>query len=461
MKKVSTTLILLNSVAIPFSGLAISILSTAVSATEQLDVENLQRQIREEKQRLDVMKWQLERLVSQSEENLPITPQPSLNTRQLMAAEGRSDPYRDDSFKKSMPLIGSPWRFSFGGYAKTDLIHDFSGTGNKRQLVLGQIPVDDNPSEGSFTHLQVSETRFHFESRNTDTSHENSLFIEFDFFDESNPSSARLRHAYYRYGNLLAGQTWTLLSELRQLPLLLDFAAGDSILGGRTQQIRWTEQSKDKTFGWAVALEKFDDGSIYNPASLAGEARSDFPRLTSGFTKHWDRVMWSNGVAITQLRFDGASGVGNVEEVAYTATSAGRVYLDGNEGNWFGFGFGYASGAITDIITFANAGIPNAAIDADGELDLAEAWNTQLGLHWLWSQTLSSNFSYAYTKMTDVPDAFDPDLLRVGWALHANLMYQYDDQLSLGVEVMHGERENVSGRDGDAQRIQFSTFYYF
>ena len=383
------------------------------------------------------------------------------NNRQLLAGEGRDDPYLDERFTKSMPLLGSPWRFSFGGYAKTDLIHDFSGTGNKQQFVLGQIPVDGSPTEGSYSHMQVSETRFNFDMRNSESPHDNSLFLEFDFFDESNKTSTRLRHAYVRYGKLLAGQTWTLLSELRQLPLLLDFAAGDSILGGRTQQLRWTNHSDDQTFGWAVALEKFDDSGIYNPTALSGEARSDYPRLASGFTKLWDRVEWSTGVALTQLRFDGANGVVSPTELAYTATTAGRVYLDSNKINWFGFGFGYQSGSITDVITFANAGVPNAAIDANGNLDLAKAWNTQLGLHWKWNSQYSSNVSYAYAKITDVPAAFEPDWIRIGSAIHANLIYKYDKQLALGIEIMHGERENVSGRDGDAQRIQFSTFYYF
>lgn len=251
------------------------------------------------------------------------------------------------------------------------------------------------------------------------------------------------------------------MSELRQLPLLLDFAAGDSILGGRTEQIRWTEQSKDKTFGWAVSLENFNDNAIYNPNNISGQARSDFPRLATGFTKLWDKVVWSNGVALTQLRFDGSDNVKDVTELAYTVSSAGRVYLDDVKGNWFGFGLGYQSGSITDVITYANAGNPNAAIGVDGKLDLATSWNTQLGLHLVWSDNLSSNFSYAYSDIIDAPEVFDPDWIQEGDAFHANLIYKYDTQLTLGFEVMHGQRENFSGSDGDAQRIQFSTFYYF
>lgn len=438
-------------------------ISVPALSSESSGYQQLEEQITQERKRLDLLESQLSELKVQGQAASPTSEtsgeEPKL--RQLLAAEGRGDPYLDENFSKSVPLFGSPWRLSFGGYAKTDLIHDFSGTGNKQQFVLGQIPVDDTPSEGSYSHMQVSETRFHFDMRNTKSGHENSVFIEFDFFDEVNKSSARLRHAYVRYGKLLAGQTWTLLSELRQLPLILDFAAGDSILGGRTQQLRWTEHTKDKTLGWAVALEKFDDSAIYNPTDLAGVARSDFPRLSTGMTKLWEWVEWSNGISLTQVRFDGFEGIDDSQELAITATTAGRVYLDASKGNWFGFGFGYQKGSTNDVITFANAGVPNAAIDASGDIELTRGWNTQLGLHLEWNKELSSNFSYAYAKITDVPSAFDPDWIRKGSALHANLLYKFDQQLSVGAEIMHGDRQNVSGRNGDAQRIQFSTFYYF
>ncbi|WP_144062430.1 hypothetical protein [Simiduia agarivorans] len=425
----------------------------------QTNVDALERQLLEERARLDALEAQLNALRNGNEHgDRPSAPAAVETPRQLIAAEGRGDPYADAAFNKSTPLFGSPWRFSFGGYAKTDVIHDFSGTGSKRQFVLGQIPVDNNPPEGSYSHIQVNETRFHFESRNTESEYENSVFLEFDFFDESTPSNLRLRHAYARYGKLLVGQTWTLLSELRQLPLMIDFAAGDSILGGRTQQIRWTEHSKDKSLGWAIALEKFNDAAIYNPFNLPGEARADFPRVATGVTKLWDQFEWSNGVAVTQVRFDGPVGD---SALAVTATSAGRVYLNEAKNNWFGFGVGYVNGSIDDVITYGNAGVPNAVIDADGKLELAKGWNTQLGLHMTWSSTLSSNFSYAHADLTDVPDGFEADWIRKGSAFHANLMYRFDSQLTVGVEVMTGVRENVSGRDGDAQRIQFSTFYYF
>ena len=137
------------------------------------------------------------------------------------------------------------------------------------------------------------------------------------------------------------------------------------------------------------------------------------------------------------------------------------MYLDRSNQNFLGLGFGYTSGAVTDVITFANGGVPNAVIQSDGDLDVAEAWNTQVGMHWRWNPMFSSNISYAYTRLTRVPELFDPDLIREGYSWHANLIYHYNDVIIAGFEYMYGNRENVSGRDGDAQRVQFSLFYYF
>lgn len=384
---------------------------------------------------------------------------------QLLAGEGRSDPYADNDFAKSVPLFGSDWRLGFGGYAKVDLLYDFSGTGNDKEFVLATIPVDGDPPLGSYYNLQARETRFHFETRNTASKYaKDRFYLEFDFFDDNqSPTTVRLRHAYFEYGRLLAGRTWTLLTELRALPLFLDFAAGDSILGGRTVQIRWTTIADSQDFGWAVAVEKFNDGAIYNPSDLAGEARADLPRLTGGFTRIWPRVVWSVGAAVTQLRFDGdgAQGVGDDTDAAYTVTTAGRVYVDDSKQNYLGYSVGYQSGSITDVIVYANGGVPNAAIDAEGNLEIAKAWNTSLGLHWTWSQTYSSNFGLAYAELTDTPELFDPDFISTGWSFHGNLIYKHDERLSAGLEYMYGVRENVSGSDGDAQRLQFSLFYYF
>ena len=379
-----------------------------------------------------------------------------------LAAEGRNTPLVDEDFPKSVPLFGSDLRFSFGGYAKADIIRDFSGTGDESQFVLATIPVNGNPQPGSYSHYQIRETRFHFDVRDTREGYPDSRFyLEFDFFEGDNISNPRLRHGYFQYGKLLVGQTWTTMTELRQLPFILDFAAGDSLLGGRTRQIRWIGDEDGKPWTWSVALESFDDTSIANPFDAEGVARANWPRFVGVVSKPWDGGVITAGLAASELRFDGAGSLGNSTKWGYTGTVAGRMYLDDVNAAYLGLGIGYSSGGVTDILTFANGGVPNALLDENYELQMTEGWNGQVALHWPWTPSWSSNLSYAYARLTSVPVGLEPDLIREGWAVHANLIYRYDERITAGFEYMYGYRENIDGQNGDADRIQFSLFYYF
>ena len=178
-------------------------------------------------------------------------------------------------------------------------------------------------------------------------------------------------------------------------------------------------------------------------------------------SKPWDGGVITAGFAASELRFDGAPSLDNSTKWGYTSTLAGRLYLDEANEAYLGVGLGYSLGGVTDILTFANGGVPNALLDENYDLQLTEGWNAQIALHRPWSPRWSSNVSYAYARLTTIPDGFDPDLIREGWAVHANLIYRHDERLTAGFEYMYGYRENVDGQHGDADRIQLSLFYYY
>ncbi len=381
-----------------------------------------------------------------------------------LAPLGRGEQLNDPNFKKSVPLFGSDYRFSLGGYAKTDLIFDFDGVGDPYQFLLNEIPVNDSPQGGSYSKLQIRESRTNLEIRNMASPYKiDKFYLEFDFWDGRDNTNFRLRHAYMQFGQLLAGRTWSIITELRALPLILDFAAGDAILGGRSEQIKW---DGDKIFGavdWAVGLEAYDDTRILTPESLDGHglARANAPRLSGGLSYPWDHGVFSVGGAVNEVRFDGAKGYGSESDVGWTAVLGGRVYLDQDNRNFLGFNAGYTDGTVADIIAFANAGTPNAALDENGNLDLAEGWNANMGMHLDLPGKFSSNFHLAYTKLEEIPALFPLDEMAEAWAGHANLIYDVDPRFRVGMEYMWGEKKIVSGDDGDASRLQFSTFYYY
>jgi opacity protein-like surface antigen len=369
---------------------------------------------------------------------------------------------RDDSFLKSVPLFGSDWRFSFGGYVKLDVITDFDGTGDRFQFTTATIPVDgasNSPQPGGYTQVHAKESRFNFEvRRDIENAPLTKVFFEMDFWDESS-YSPRFRHAYFQYGNLIVGQTWTTLSELRSLPFLIDFAYGDALYGGRTAQVRWQQPVNDR-FSWAVALEDYDSGGIENPNALAGTARSWTPLLAARGTYDIGRALFTLGGSLAQLRWDGDSGVSDDQALQWALVFGTRIYLDRNRRHYFGLDASFGDGTARNIISLAEGSVPGAVLGPDGSLHTLYAWSVAPALHFQLTKNISANLAYAWSHV-ESSSLRMPDEMEGGGAAHVNLIYDLTDRLRFGGEYMIGTRENVNGADGQAQRIQFMSMYSF
>lgn len=369
--------------------------------------------------------------------------------------------FSDNGFAKSVPMFGSDWRLSFGGYVKLDVLHDFDGTGDKYQFITPTIPVEGapGPEEGSYTTIHARESRFNFEVRNAREGLPfNKAFLEMDFFDEDN-TVARLRHAYVQWGNLVAGQTWTTLTIQQQLPFLLDFAYGDALYGGRNAQLRW-EQKIDDNWSWAAAIEDWADDAVSNPYDLSGVARSEWPLFALRGNYAWARGTISLGTSLAQVRWDGTDGVGDDSEISWGVVGGGRLYLDSENKHYLGIAGSYSHGTIVNTINLAEGGAVNALLRPDGTFDLLKSWNAHIALHYEFSRQWSTNWSAAYGG-TNPDETLFPDAIAGSGAGHANLIWNIAPEFLVGIEYMIGQRENANDLDGTAQRIQFSTMYSF
>ncbi|MEE4264067.1 MAG: hypothetical protein V2I56_15370, partial [Desulfobacteraceae bacterium] len=286
----------------------------------------------------------------------------------------------------------------------------------------------------------------------------NKGFLEMDFFDLKN-TAPRLRHAYVQWGNLLAGQTWTTLTVLSQLPFLLDFAYGDALYGGRAAQLRW-DQKVDNNWSWAAAIEDWPDNAVGNPYNVPGTARAEWPLFALRGNYTWGRGTVSLGTSLAQVRWDGTGGIGDDSELSWSVVGGGRWFLDAKKRNYLGFGGSFGKGASSNQINLIEGGAVNALLEPDGSLDLLRGWNAHLALHYEFSQHWSTNWSVAYGG-TNPNETLFPNALRASGSAHANLIYHFTPEFLIGGEYMIGQRENANGADGTAQRIQFSTMYSF
>ncbi|BDD01874.1 DcaP family trimeric outer membrane transporter [Persicobacter psychrovividus] len=365
------------------------------------------------------------------------------------------------NFPGAWKLPGTDMYMKFGGYFRLDAIYDLTGAGSRNQLLMGQIPVHGTPAAnaGPFFNMHLRETRFNFDiRRKTSLGKDLKFFMEFDFFDESlHAGVPRLRHAFVKYGNLLIGQTWTNLSDLRVFPFIMDFSAGDALFGGRSMQVRY-EQNFYKTWQYGVALEMPSLGGIYNPYELAGETMPVMPLLSARITNNKkDGSMMMFGGQMQQVRWYGLKEGPNATAIGYGLVFNGRQMItDRLFGTWHA---AYNKGLTNQILIFGGTD-QGAVLNPDGTLDTEEAITLALGGGYKITQKVSANVAVAYLKRGELAEREEPTL-NTGLMGHANLIWNIDKQTTTGVEYGWGNVANLDGAKGHASRWQVMIKYAF
>jgi len=94
---------------------------------------------------------------------------------------------------------------------------------------------------------------------------------------------------------------------------------------------------------------------------------------------------------------------------------------------------------------------------ASGEVLPVFGW--MVGVHREWAGPLTSNFTFSQLSLDDLPGQ-DPNNLRNTTYLAANLIANPYDRVFVGIEYLFGIREDASGAEGSAHRIQTSFGFY-
>ena len=364
------------------------------------------------------------------------------------------------NFPGAWNLPNTDLYLKFGGYFRLDVIYDFTGAGSRNQLLMSQIPAKGTPeaTAGPFFNMHVRETRFNFDlRRTTDAGRSLKFFLEFDFFDESlGAGQPRLRHAFVKYGNLLVGQTWTNLSDLRVFPFIMDFSAGDALFGGRTIQIRY-EKDFARHLQYGLALEMPGLDGIANPFDQAGEPMPVLPIFSARISNNRDDGMITIGGQAEQLRWDGREQGPNATAIGWGVVFNGRQNItDRLFATWHS---SYNSGITDQILVFAGTD-QGAVLTAAGDLHREDAITLAVGGGYELTKSLSTNIALAYTDRGNLD--FRPDnTLESGLMGHANLIWEIDAKAMAGLEFAWGDIKNIDQAKGQAYRLQGMVRYAF
>lgn len=391
---------------------------------------------------------------------------PKAEVKSSVEETQRPDPIllleRND-FPGSVPLFGSDFRFALGGYVKLDAIFDTNGNGNKYSFSLSKIPVegvsDTQPSAYFMMHP--------FESRlNLDVRYfgqgapTNQAFVEIDFFttDPERLGSPRLRHAYLKWGPVLAGHTSALLTDLRPLPFIIDFAFADSVNAIRTTQVRYEDKFLDFLLIRA-GIEMPEQSGVDNPYELTGAVSPRFPRAGVSVSFEGESAFLGFGASLAEIRWDSEGTGANPTTMSWAITANARAFLDDAKHAFIGAHGSIGQGSAETVGAFAGQNV-NATLLADGTLEAIPTFHGVIGYAHRFLDGLSTNFAFAFDSLArkTKPEA---DEMRSAWSFHGNVIVYLSKPFSTGLEYMIGERKNESGATGQDQRVQAMTMYKF
>jgi hypothetical protein len=334
--------------------------------------------------------------------------------------------------------LGNGDKISFGGYIKADT-----------RYVDGDVKFQDywrgnNPGAADTSHfgINVRETRF-----NTKYTHGDVIgFIEMDFYGgdgnevATNSSNPRLRHAFIKYKNIMAGQYWSTFTPLKAFPEALDF--GGAIVGEvfiRQPQLRYT------VGGLKIALENPETWSSNdvdkpgNGGGLNSSSPDNAPDVVVSYTFKGDWGEIAVGALARKLKQD----MGNVSETALAGNIGGKILVGEKDDIRFQINVGESG-------RYVGAGMTKDIVvdPVTGKYEVEETTAYTLAYRHVWNSDWRSTAYYG-TAETDVLD-YD----RSHWGVNA--IRQLTPKLWAGIEVGNFAVEDGGTDDVDSDYVQFS-----
>ncbi|OHX66842.1 DcaP family trimeric outer membrane transporter [Flammeovirga pacifica] len=365
----------------------------------------------------------------------------------------------DPTFPGSWPMTGKGnVRMKIGGYMKNDFVYDMNGTRDKTQFLMSTIPVQGEADYGSTGYVSFfsKETRINLDVRSKVNNTPVQMFVEGDFFSATG-TQFRMRHAYVKVGNFTFGQTWTNLTFLETLPFIIDFAAGDALFGGRSNQIRY-EKNINKHWMFGASIEYLENMGIENPNELNGVAQAQLPLISLKFAYNKKDTKLFFGASAAQLNWTGGPEGVSASTPQLDVVFGGVQQIDRK--NRISWNVNYGIGSGENILAFIGSNA-NAVLNQEGQLVAMKSFSALVGYTHNWNEKWSSNLSYAYGWLMDIPDSRDPFALKAGGITHVNLIWQPLKYFSTGIEYMRGSQRTANSSFGVANRIQLMTKFDF
>ncbi|HEX4739601.1 MAG TPA: DcaP family trimeric outer membrane transporter [Allosphingosinicella sp.] len=369
------------------------------------------------------------------------------------------------------------------GFAELDAIQDFNRVNPDWEAALrpSRIPTEKGQygSDGQ-SILSVRQSRLGVKASGQLAGQPYEAKVEFDFFGvgaDAGKTSPRLRHAYGRWGPILAGQTNSLFMDGDLFPNVVEYWGPPGMVFVRNPQVRFTYV--DKGFTAAIALEHPSDD--IDPGAI----RLIDPELATNLKPNEQLPDLT-----VMLRYEGSWGhvqlSGLARKVGYETVGTKDNQPSGSK---FGWGLNLGTALKWSLATFRLGVVYGEGIASymnDGGMDLAPSANLVpfpaqpifppppsqplnellearavplLGItayiDLQWTKELSTAIGYSFTEVNNT-NFQEATAFHRGEYASTNLLWAPNSRVLTGVELQWGQRTDNNGNKGSDFRAQFT-----
>lgn len=341
---------------------------------------------------------------------------------------------------------------TIGGYVKLDAIYNAGQELGDTAFFAGlDVAAEENDTDRTgHTNFHARQSRITVQTiTDTGLGEDLTTFVQTDFFGGtgnevvSNSRSLRLRHAYFEYGGVLAGQTWSNFMPMVFAPTV-DFGGPTGYIFNRQAQLRYT--APIGTANFSVSAE--------NPEAnlLAGNSKDPLPEFTARLAGSTNASSYSLSGVVTQLETD--DGINDDSETGVGLNAAGSLTVGATT---IGGQLGYYDGA-NRYLWQTSSSFANGYVNANGNIETVDQVGAMLYLDQVLVSSLNAGLVFglndADTSDESAANGLNQSELRT---VHANLRWSPVNNLSYGAEVQWGEKELHNGNSADAVNFQVSA----
>jgi DcaP outer membrane protein len=383
-----------------------------------------------------------------------IKDRPAMDDQQE-AAPRPNDLTLDPKYRGFVPIPNTPILIKFNAKPRVDFTDDPQNTGNPDRFVTAQIPVDGDFFKGGGNQFNVNAkgSQLSIDVRAPELPGSPRFYYQNDFFGSGGGELPfRVRQLYGQIYNVVLGQTFSVFEDPDAWPDTVDYEGPNSAVFARRPLVRYMLPLSKK---WQLNFGLEKPGSEVD-TSIDPDAQQVNHAPDGGLNIRWEDSKYGHVQLGAIFRDIGVKGpvVGNQSTFGWgvnLSTSLNVFDRDSLQAQ-----VTYGEG----LFRYFNDDFQNndAAFDSSGNLTAIPAFGAMVGFTHKWTDYLRTTVSYGYVHL-DNQFSQGPDAYHQTHYASLNLVWQARKRLSIGLEGLYGHKEEKSGADGDAFRLQLGVLY--